>query len=190
MIDYGNVIRPRVSAYKANEPFVVSRRWRTADFSWDSDTASYLTWVSADALEHVQHSRLSEDLIAWTDWQLFRMGELEFRAFQLKFRSTSADNFSNLMAGPLDFSFDVPDIFDSGNDVPIFGDLTSISFTRTFTVPPAVNVVLQDRTFELFPIITNKTTTGFDVWLADSTGATVSLSQAEAVLLDWVAKGY
>lgn len=121
----------------------------------------------------------------YTDFRDFIQGDYTYRRalFRAILNSRNSDRgfIENLRV-----TIDVPDIFDRGTaQITDAAAGISITFTRTFRVPPEVTMTHKGGTLVAIPrIVGGVTTTGFMAVLEASSGARVSGS------FTWIAQGY
>lgn len=136
-----------------------------------SATLRFVGEEDAGALSfEIKHS---EDNITWTSWESFRKGDYYCRYFQLRMTMTRTGLDVNLLCSRFDYSTDLPDINEKGEDeVTDAGAGKSVVFAKTFHQEPIVNITIVDGT-GVYYRHTAKDTTGFTVVLYNAAGAAV-----------------
>lgn len=119
--------------------------------------------------------------------QNFQPGEYTFQKAIFGFSITSP--VTNDQVGLQDYTVkcDVPDVWDKGSGVSLIADWNSISFTKTFNVPPIdVRITITAGNVDSFYELQNVTTSGFEVRLLDKTDGVTPVTGT----ISWSALGY
>lgn len=128
----------------------------------------------------------SDDGTTYSAFTQVSQSDLGFRFMKEKITLSNDDGASNIALQDVDVVIDVPDVFDSGEDVVIPVGGKTIVFNRTFNAIPAITAItIQNMTVALYAKVMAKTKTGFTVQIFRASdnvdvGATI----------DWAAKGY
>jgi len=187
VIDVGNDLTSRVYIdYRGNQRDT-TLTWELATFAWNSSEAQTKTW--AGPTEDVKATsslsfRISLDNITWSDWQNFIVGEYQFQYIQIRVDVSTNDLDYLFTIERMNTTIDVPDIFDSGEDVAIDSAGANITFNKTFTIVPAMAIGIQGGEEGDTFTISNKTVTGFTVRVFNSDGV------PQNATIDWVVRGY
>lgn len=121
----------------------------------------------------------------WDDWRQFIVGDYSARAFEFKIEVTSANSALNTDIEELGVTVDMPDIVDSGSLTTSDSALTTVSFTKVFTITtPNVGATIQNGATGDYFVISSVTETSFDIGVKDSADSYVARTVA------WDAKGY
>jgi len=119
----------------------------------------------------------------WTDWQPFVVGDYRCRAFEFSIVLYSNYLNHNIGISTLRVTVDMPDRFESGNDLVSGAGVYSVTYSLPFVIAPAVGITAQNLGEGDYYSITNKTVGGFDIEFFD-TGVPVSR------VFDYISKGY
>jgi hypothetical protein len=120
----------------------------------------------------------------WSSWKPFLAADYTARAF--KFRATLTAESTNITPQLTNLAVvvDMPDRIQSGQDI-VSGTATySVVFASPFKALQALSVLPQDLTSGDYYVISNKTTSGFDVTFRNSSGTIISKT------FDYIARGY
>lgn len=134
----------------------------------------------------------SDDGIAYSAFAQISVGDLGFRFVKERVTLNNDDGASNVSLKSDILSIDVPDVFDSQEDMTVSVGGTTISFLRIFnTTPsilrPTVNITIQNMTatVALYPEITSVTKTGFTIKIRR-----ISDNVDVGGTIDYLAKGF
>ena len=120
----------------------------------------------------------------WSDWKPFIAGQFRARAYQMKLQASSSSSDHNLAVTELKLNVDVPDVMENGVVTTSLLGVTSVEFTKIFFVPPQVVVTIINAEDSERVIITNITTTGFDIEIKNTSDNRISKPAS------WVCRGY
>jgi len=187
VIDVGNILTSRVYIDYLGTQVGPTPAWEDATFTWESAEAIAMTWAgpAGDVMASSEISfRTSLDNITWTDWREFVVGEYQFQYLQIRVDVTTSDIDYLFKIEKMNTMVDVPDVFDSDEDVVLVAGANDISFAKTFVTIPAIGISIQDGAQGDYYGIINKASTGFRITVYDSAGV------PKISTVDWVCRGY
>lgn len=120
----------------------------------------------------------------FTDYQRFAIGDYTARHVKFRATLTSASNEVTPIVTDMTIHIDMPDRVTSGDDIASGAGTKSITFSPAFRVLKSVNITGQDLATGDYPVVSNKTRTGFDVTFRNSAGTAVDRT------FDYQAVGY
>lgn len=120
----------------------------------------------------------------WSNWQPFFVSEYTCRAYEFRLDVVNYSDTHNMLIKELSVTIDMPDVIDSGNDIESGISVYSVSFGRNFRLIPNISITAQNMATGDYYIISNKSSTGFDIEFRNSAGSLISRT------FDWLVKGY
>lgn len=185
-IDLGAVYVSRVT------PLITAAGEDTSEFMDDWPTllsVSALSSANPSDWNVVIEVRTTEDdpggSPVWSSWEPLIISEYQARAFQFRLLLSSISTNITPVVVECSVTVDMPDRIEKNNDVESFsGSALSISYLTPFKEVPAVNITAQDLSQGDYWVITNSTTSGFDIrfYNVSNTGVVRTF--------DWTAVGY
>jgi hypothetical protein len=128
---------------------------------------------------------LSDDNITYSSFRNFVIGDYTARYYKFRLRLTSLDGVSTPVVTALSVTVDMPDRIFSGNDIVSGTGTYSVTFTLPFySANYAVGITAQGMATGDYFLLTNKTTSGFDVAFKNSSGTGITKT------FDYICKGY
>jgi predicted phage tail protein len=121
----------------------------------------------------------------WTPWREFIVADYTARAYEFKieFGTTNAEH--NLSITQLEVKVDVPDRIESEQNVTYSGNVSkTVTFSRSFVVPPAISITMEGATTGDYYQITGRTPSQFTVTFYNAALAVINRQ------FDWIARGY
>jgi hypothetical protein len=124
---------------------------------WDGETAG-------TAKAEIQ-LRTSQDGIAFTDWQPFKLGTYNFKDAQFRLRLFTDNIETNVFVTRARIIADVADRREEGNIITSAVGNTTVTFNRPYVIPPpnGIGYVIQDGSTEDQVTISNITKDGFTI---------------------------
>jgi hypothetical protein len=127
----------------------------------------------------------SSDNVTYTAFRTFVVGDYNARFLKFRLNLASFDLSSTPVVSSLSVSVDMPDRIFSGNDIVSGTGTHSITFTSPFfSSSYAVGITAQGLATGDYYLLTNKTTSGFDIAFKNSSDTGISKT------FDFLAKGF
>ncbi|WP_234843259.1 H-type lectin domain-containing protein [Sinorhizobium meliloti] len=170
--------------YYEGDVFIDARPGLVDDWqSWDSaiDDGEGMVTVQVRQTDGDPASGTS----VWSAWTQFIAGEYVARGFQFR-ALMDAPPDQNVAIEQLCIIADVTAKQESGADTVWQPSKQRINFLVKFKYVPAVSIAIQNAALGDFFVISNKSNTGFDLELKNSTGAIITAART----FDWIAAGY
>jgi len=186
-IDQGAIYRARVQIETDFESYKLSNLFDSTLGNFD-DSLGLFDGEDLSGATITPYIRTTNDdptgSPTWSDWRPFVIGDYNARAFQFKIEVTAPDAFTSVNISTLKATVDVPDRFESGEDVLVpIGGIT-ITFSKPFFAVPNIGITIQDVDHPTdHYVISNRTVNGFDI-------ETFHGSSSEEHTIDWIAKAY
>jgi hypothetical protein len=149
--------------------------------SWDNQTRDLSGKVSIQMRQTNDNPTTGTPV--WTAWRPFSSGEHVGRGFQFRAVLTAPPG-QNIAIETLCILADIRNKIDEGGDVIYPAAKQTISFTVGFYTPPAITITIQEAAPGDHVVLSNKTSTTFDIEILSTAGAQVTRS------FDWHAMGY
>jgi hypothetical protein len=115
--------------------------------------------------------RKSDDDITWTAWETFTVGKHIFRYVEFRLRLESFDPNINVQVVSADVLIDMPDRYETGEDVACPPSGLVVTYSAAFKNNPSVNITLQDGAVDDRLEYVSKTSSGFTVKVYNATTA-------------------
>ena len=126
----------------------------------------------------------SNDNVSFTSFQNFLVGDFTARYFKFRLVLNSLNNSATPIVFGLKVNIDVPDKTLFENNISIGSSVQTITYSQNFVSLPSLGVSVENQdpgdTFS----ITNKTTSGFDIQLLNSSGV------GKSGTIDYIAHGF
>lgn len=170
--------------YYEGDVFIDARPGLVDDWqSWDSaiDDGEGMVTVQVRQTDGDPASGTS----VWSAWTQFIAGEYVARGFQFR-ALMDAPPDQNVAIEQLCIIADVTAKQESGADTVWQPSKQRINFLVKFKYVPAVSIAIQNAALGDYFVISNKSNTGFDLELKNSTGAIITAART----FDWIAAGY
>lgn len=186
IIDLGDFYTSRITAS------ILSAGFDSGDYlSARTDLISLWPSISGDVITNAfvkLYIRTTEDdpnaSPTWSDWSLFYVGDWAARAYQFKVEFTSNAPTENVALQALSISIDMPDRFDSGDNIASGAGIKHVTYNLNFKAVKALAVTAENMATGDIYLITNKTANGFDIEFKNSSGSAISRT------FDYISRGY
>jgi hypothetical protein len=158
--------------------------WEDGDFSANvlvrtaSEIESLDDWGPLDTVTSMVQSS------NWSQWRSLTTGDYTGRYIQFAIELNSANGLVTPVVSDGLIEIDMPDRFDSGDNIISGTGITSITYSPAFRVKPSLQVTMDDSETGDYYKITDSTRSGFNIQFFDSTDTAISRQ------FDWAAKGY
>lgn len=189
-IDMGGIFPVTLSVdmlafpFYENDVFIDERPGNVDDWQdWDSSQDDGRGMVTVQ----VRQTDDDPDLPAavWGSWANFIAGEYRGRGFQFR-ALMSAPSGQNVAIEQLCIIADVSAKLEEGANIVWVPNKQRINYTVKFVYVPAISIAVQSGVTGDYFVISNKSTTGFDLELKNSAGAIITAART----FDWIASGY
>lgn len=181
-IDLGRVVTSRLTSNLLFETFdgedKIDARLDNID-DWPDFDGADLSLAQA-----YLETRMSDDLVSWSEWSRFSAGEFSFRALQARLRLMSSSSSMNVVVRAASVRIDMPDRVESGADILASDGECVITYATPFMIPPSLAIAAQGMQTGDYYRVTPKDEHGFTIRFYNSSGTLVSRT------FDYIAKGY
>jgi hypothetical protein len=184
VIDLGATYKSRVTASIVQSSDNIDNLFDDVAGLFDSQPSNFDGDTPANCNAHLEIAT-SLDNVTYTAFRTFVVGDYNARYLKFRLNLTSFDLSSTPVISFLSVSVDMPDRIFSGNDIVSGVGTYSITFTSPFySSSYAVGITAQGLATGDYYLLTNKTTSGFDIAFKNSSDTGVSKT------FDYIAKGY
>ena len=184
VIDLGATYKSRVTASIVQSSDNIDNLFDDVAGLFDSQPSNFDGDTPANCNAHLEIAT-SLDNVTYTAFRTFVVGDYNARYLKFRLNLSSADLSSTPVISFLSVSVDMPDRIFSGNDIVSGTGTYSITFTSPFySSSYAVGITAQGLATGDYYLLTNKTTSGFDIAFKNSSDTGVSKT------FDFLAKGF
>ena len=184
VIDLGATYKSRVTASIVQSSDNIDNLFDDVAGLFDDTPSNFDGDTPANCNAHLEIAT-SLDNVTYTAFRTFVVGDYNARYLKFRLNLSSADLSSTPVISFLSVSVDMPDRIFSGNDIVSGTGTYSITFTSPFySSSYAVGITAQGLATGDYYLLTNKTTSGFDIAFKNSSDTGVSKT------FDYIAKGY
>jgi hypothetical protein len=199
IIDLGQIYTSRLS----NKIQATGRSTEDLLSNWDAlaNVSAIQTWRDGDFSAKVLVRTASElDVIAdwatlsgvssllqssnWTEWRELTTGDYTGRYIQFALELTSTTGLATPVITDGLIEIDMPDRFDSDENIVSGIGVKSITYTPSFRVKPSLQVTMDNAQTGDYYTISSSDRLGFNIQFFDSSDTGISRQ------FDWAAKGY
>lgn len=158
--------------------------WSDGDFSAKvlvrtaSELDTLSDWATLDSVASLLQST------NWTEWRELTTGDYTGRYIQFALELSSRTGLVTPVITDGLIEIDMPDRFDSDQDITSTTGVNSISYSPSFRVKPSLQVTMDNAQTGDYWTISNSNRSGFDIEFFDSSDTGISRQ------FDWAAKGY
>lgn len=180
IVDLGNIYTSRLSANIVSFGINSSNKvdlWSSIDSLLTID-GEVVTGVSATLFV-----RYSSDNVNYSEWVPFLVGDYSARSFQFKLEMSS-NGANNIAVTECYIIIDMPDTIYSGEDIVSGTSVYSVVYPTPFYNNTAIGITAQNMQTGDYYVISNKSTSGFDILFKNSSGTNISRT------FDYISKGY
>jgi len=122
----------------------------------------------------------------WGSWAKFTVADYRCRAYKFKIECTSTDVLHQINVTELSVSVDMPDRVQGDNAIQSGVGTKSITYNDPFYIIPSVGITGCDLDQNDRIVLSNETTTGFDVTFYQGNGT----GSPQDIKFNWNARGY
>jgi hypothetical protein len=184
VIDLGATYKSRVTASIVQTADNVDDLFDDRSGLFDASPSNFDGDTPANCNAHLEIST-STNNVTYTPFRTFVVGDYNARYLKFRLNLASSDLSSTPVISFLSVSVDMPDRIFSGNDIVSGTGTYSITFTSPFfSSNYAVGITAQGLATGDYYLLTNKTTSGFDIAFKNSSDTGVSKT------FDFLAKGF
>ena len=184
VIDLGATYKSRVTASIVQTADNVDDLFDNRSGLFDASPSNFDGDTPANCNAHLEIST-STNNVTYTSFRTFVVGDYNARYLKFRLNLASSDLSSTPVISFLSVSVDMPDRIFSGNDIVSGTGTYSITFTSPFfSSNYAVGITAQGLATGDYYLLTNKTTSGFDIAFKNSSDTGVSKT------FDFLAKGF
>jgi hypothetical protein len=184
VIDLGATYKSRVTASIVQSSDNIDNLFDDVAGLFDDTPSNFDGDTPANCNAHLEIAT-SLDNVTYTAFRTFVVGDYNARYLKFRLNLTSFDLSSTPVISALSVTVDMPDRIFSGNDIVSGTGTYSITFTSPFySSSYAVGITAQGLATGDYFLLTNKTTSGFDIAFKNSSDTGVSKT------FDYIAKGY
>jgi hypothetical protein len=184
VIDLGATYKSRVTASIVQTADNVDDLFDNRSGLFDASPSNFDGDTPANCNAHLEIST-STNNVTYTPFRTFVVGDYNARYLKFRLNLASSDLSSTPVISFLSVSVDMPDRIFSGNDIVSGTGTYSITFTSPFfSSNYAVGITAQGLATGDYYLLTNKTTSGFDIAFKNSSDTGVSKT------FDFLAKGF
>jgi hypothetical protein len=184
VIDLGATYKSRVTASIVQSSDNIDNLFDDVAGLFDDTPSNFDGDTPANCNAHLEIAT-SLDNVTYTAFRTFVVGDYNARYLKFRLNLTSFDLSSTPVISALSVTVDMPDRIFSGNDIVSGVGTYSITFTSPFySSSYAVGITAQGLATGDYFLLTNKTTSGFDIAFKNSSDTGVSKT------FDYIAKGY
>lgn len=157
-------------------------------YLWGAQLEESLTASSYIPTTSAVVTRAQDVLISdpeWTAWKPFFTGSYLARAYQFRIDLSTTVSSQNIAVQELEVTIDMPDRTESHEGwVSGLANPFHIDFDYEFNAVPAIGIITHNLASGDYYVVSNKTTTGFDIVFKNASNTVVSRT------FDTVVKGY
>ena len=184
VIDLGATYKSRVTASIVQSSDNIDNLFDDVAGLFDDTPSNFDGDTPANCNAHLEIAT-SLDNVTYTAFRTFVVGDYNARYLKFRLNLASFDLSSTPVISALSVTVDMPDRIFSGNDIVSGTGTYSITFTSPFySSSYAVGITAQGLATGDYYLLTNKTTSGFDIAFKNSSDTGVSKT------FDYIAKGY
>ena len=184
VIDLGSTYKSRVTASIVQSSDNIDNLFDDVAGLFDDTPSNFDGDTPANCNAHLEIAT-SLDNVTYTAFRTFVVGDYNARYLKFRLNLASFDLSSTPVISALSVTVDMPDRIFSGNDIVSGTGTYSITFTSPFySSSYAVGITAQGLATGDYYLLTNKTTSGFDIAFKNSSDTGVSKT------FDYIAKGY
>ena len=184
VIDLGATYKSRVTASIVQSSDNIDNLFDDVAGLFDDTPSNFDGDTPANCNAHLEIAT-SLDNVTYTAFRTFVVGDYNARYLKFRLNLASFDLSSTPVISALSVTVDMPDRIFSGNDIVSGTGTHSITFTSPFfSSSYAVGITAQGLATGDYYLLTNKTTSGFDIAFKNSSDTGVSKT------FDYLAKGY
>jgi hypothetical protein len=184
VIDLGATYKSRVTASIVQSSDNIDNLFDDVAGLFDSQPSNFDGDTPANCNAHLEIAT-SLDNVTYTAFRTFVVGDYNARYLKFRLNLASSDLSSTPVISFLSVSVDMPDRIFSGNDIVSGTGTYSITFTSPFfSSNYAVGITAQGLATGDYYLLTNKTTSGFDIAFKNNSDTGVSKT------FDFLAKGF
>jgi hypothetical protein len=184
VIDLGATYKSRVTASIVQSSDNIDNLFDDVAGLFDDTPSNFDGDTPANCNAHLEIAT-SLDNVTYTAFRTFVVGDYNARYLKFRLNLASFDLSSTPVISALSVTVDMPDRIFSGNDIVSGTGTYSITFTSPFfSSSYAVGITAQGLATGDYYLLTNKTTSGFDIAFKNSSDTGVSKT------FDFLAKGF
>jgi hypothetical protein len=184
VIDLGATYKSRVTASIVQSSDNIDNLFDDVAGLFDDTPSNFDGDTPANCNAHLEIAT-SLDNVTYTPFRTFVVGDYNSRFLKFRLNLASFDLSSTPVISALSVTVDMPDRIFSGNDIVSGTGTYSITFTSPFySSSYAVGITAQGLATGDYYLLTNKTTSGFDIAFKNSSDTGVSKT------FDFLAKGF
>jgi hypothetical protein len=184
VIDLGATYKSRVTASITQTSDNIDDLFDNRSGLFDASPSNFDGDTPANCNAHLEIAT-SLDNVTYTAFRTFVVGDYNARYLKFRLNLDSFDLSSTPVVSALSVSVDMPDRIFSGNDIVSGTGTYSITFTSPFfSSSYAVGITAQGLATGDYYLLTNKTTSGFDIAFKNSSDTGISKT------FDFLAKGF
>ena len=184
VIDLGATYKSRVTASISQSADNIDDVFDDRSGLFDDSASNFDGDTPANCNAHLEIAT-SLDNVTYTAFRTFVVGDYNARYLKFRLNLASFDLSSTPVVSALSVSVDMPDRIFSGNDIVSGTGTHSITFTSPFfSSNYAVGITAQGLATGDYYLLTNKTTSGFDIAFKNSSDTGISKT------FDFLAKGF
>jgi hypothetical protein len=184
IIDLGATYKSRVTASITQASDNIDDLFDDRSGLFDASPSNFDGDTPANCNAHLEIAT-SLDNVTYTAFRTFVVGDYNARYLKFRLNLASFDLSSTPVVSALSVSVDMPDRIFSGNDIVSGTGTHSITFTSPFfSSSYAVGITAQGLATGDYYLLTNKTTSGFDIAFKNSSDTGISKT------FDFLAKGF
>jgi hypothetical protein len=184
IIDLGATYKSRVTASIVQTSDNIDNLFDDVAGLFDDAPSNFDGDTPANCNAHLEIAT-SLDNVTYTAFRTFVVGDYNARYLKFRLNLASFDLSSTPVVSALSVSVDMPDRIFSGNDIVSGTGTHSITFTSPFfSSSYAVGITAQGLATGDYYLLTNKTTSGFDIAFKNSSDTGISKT------FDFLAKGF
>ena len=184
VIDLGATYKSRVTASITQTSDNIDDLFDNRSGLFDASPSNFDGDTPANCNAHLEIAT-SLDNVTYTSFRTFVVGDYNARYLKFRLNLASFDLSSTPVISALSVTVDMPDRIFSGNDITSGTGTYSIVFTNPYySSSYAVGITAQGLATGDYYLLTNKTTSGFDIAFKDSSNTGISKT------FDYITKGY
>jgi hypothetical protein len=184
VIDLGATYKSRVTASIVQSADNIDDVFDDRSGLFDDSPSNFDGDTPANCNAHLEIAT-STNNVTYTPFRTFVVGDYNARYLKFRLNLTSFDLSSTPVISALSVTVDMPDRIFSGNDIVSGTGTYSITFTSPFfSSSYAVGITAQGLATGDYYLLTNKTTSGFDIAFKNSSDTGISKT------FDFLAKGF
>jgi hypothetical protein len=184
VIDLGATYKSRVTASIVQTSDNVDDLFDNRTGLFDDSPSNFDGDTPANCNAHLEIAT-STNNVTYTPFRTFVVGDYNARYLKFRLNLASFDLSSTPVISSLSVTVDMPDRIFSGNDIVSGTGTYSITFTSPFfSSSYAVGITAQGLATGDYYLLTNKTTSGFDIAFKNSSDTGISKT------FDFLAKGF